>query len=244
LRVNSNGAIGYSELFFPQLVLVHPVLTSDSLLVTVPLSPSPITHTIPLVAPADSELLPSIQIFKSPGPAHLVCPPTHPLSLSLSEFLDRSVALVSKADTGPRLAGEPGFVDSLALELDYDEAETGFADGFPFLFTSRSSLDELNRLAASADMRDVKGYSAERWQQQRNGESRGVEVERMRPNIVVDGCQAWDEDSWELVRFGDEGEGPLIYVVARCPRCPVSTRISLSLLGENYSSHGDNRGFN
>jgi uncharacterized protein YcbX len=189
--------------------------------VMVPLSHSSVTHTIPLVAPGDSELLPSIQVFKSHGPAHLVCPPTHPLSLSLSEFLGRSVAVVSKADTGPRLAGRPGFVDSLALELDYDEAETGFADGFPFLFISRPSLDELGRLASGADMLRIKDYSAERWQQQGNGNGRGIEVERMRPNVVIDGCPAWDEDSWELVRFDDCDDGPLVYVVARCPRCPV-----------------------
>jgi hypothetical protein len=228
---------------------VHPELTPDSLRVTVPASdknPTPTTVEIPLEAPADCELLPSIQIFKSAGPAHLVCPASHPLSEALSVFLERPVAVVSKADTEPRRAGAVGYVDSLALQLDYDdEAQTGFADGFPFLFTTRPSLDQLSTLVANKEMHALKGYDMERWARSGPG-NRGVEVERMRPNVVIDGprCPPWEEDSWELVRFSSSDsngndDDPLAYVVSRCPRCPVSKKkrkkdfLTLSLSPEN-----------
>src|SRR6056297_606081 len=55
----------------------------------------------------------------------------------------------------------------------------GFADGFPFLVTSTASLAELNtRLEAPVEMR------------------------RFRPNIVVEGAGAWDEDHWQSLNIG------------------------------------------
>ncbi|KWT72289.1 MULTISPECIES: MOSC N-terminal beta barrel domain-containing protein [unclassified Variovorax] len=82
------------------------------------------------------------------------------------------------------------------------EAQNQFADGYPLLVASEGSLTELNaRLAAQ-------GHAA-------------VGIERFRPNIVLAGLEAHDEDRVELlhVRTG-EGEARL-QPVKPCSRCPI-----------------------
>jgi hypothetical protein len=71
-----------------------------------------------------------------------------------------------------------------------------FADGFPLLVISEGSLADLNgRLAKPVSMR------------------------RFRPNLVVDGCEAFAEDRWRRIRVGAvEFEG-----VKACSRCVFTT---------------------
>lgn len=78
----------------------------------------------------------------------------------------------------------------------YEEVPLSFADGFPFLLTNEASLRDLqNRCPAS------------------------VKMTQFRPNIVVTGVQAWDEDSWQVVRIGD-----VTFDVAKpCSRCIFTT---------------------
>ncbi|MDN6318868.1 MAG: MOSC domain-containing protein [Marinobacter sp.] len=72
----------------------------------------------------------------------------------------------------------------------------GFADGFPLLITSLASLNELNlRLNAPVAMR------------------------RFRPNIVIEGAPAWQEDNWRKLNLGDQSFG----IVKPCSRCVVTT---------------------
>ncbi|WP_321855257.1 MOSC domain-containing protein [Paraburkholderia tropica] len=94
--------------------------------------------------------------------------------------------------------------------LDQD-APTQFADGFPILVTSESSLAELNaRLAA-------KGAPA-------------LPMSRFRPNIVVDGGEAFDEDFIDTLSIEDEdgGEAVVLRFVKPCARCPLTTIDQLS----------------
>jgi uncharacterized protein YcbX len=71
-----------------------------------------------------------------------------------------------------------------------------FADGYPLLLTSQASLDALNaRLAAP------------------------VEMLRFRPNLVVEGAEAWAEYRWTRLRIG----GAAFRVVKPCDRCVVTT---------------------
>jgi hypothetical protein len=44
-------------------------------------------------------------------------------------------------------------------------------------------------------------------------------MNRFRPNIVVTGCEAFDEDTWRRIRIGDN----TFRVVKGCPRCKVTT---------------------
>ena len=82
------------------------------------------------------------------------------------------------------------------------EALNQFSDGYPLLLASTASLDLLNgKLAA-------RGHPA-------------VGIERFRPNIVLEGIEAHDEDRLELLRIAaDEGEVQL-RPVKPCPRCPI-----------------------
>lgn len=71
-----------------------------------------------------------------------------------------------------------------------------FADGFPFLITNLASLEELNSRLDNA-----------------------VEMRRFRPNIVVEGADPWDEDSWTSLVIGESN----FSLVKPCSRCVVTT---------------------
>jgi uncharacterized protein YcbX len=93
-----------------------------------------------------------------------------------------------------RMAGDD------ARPLGSSSAQPGdrvsFADGFPFLLLSTASLDELNRRL-----------------------SLPVPMDRFRPNIVVEGCEANAEDGWHRVRIGE-----VVFRIAKpCARCVVTT---------------------
>ena len=82
------------------------------------------------------------------------------------------------------------------------EAPNQFADGFPVLVASEASLHELNgRLEAA-------GHGA-------------VGIERFRPNVVLGGVDAHDEDRVDLVRV-EGGDGEIhLQPVKPCARCPI-----------------------
>ena len=79
-------------------------------------------------------------------------------------------------------------------------AQTGFADAFPLLVISTSSLADVN--ARIVD---------------RGGQA--VAMERFRPNVVVDGCEAYAEDRWADVMVGDVA----LTMAGPCERCTVTT---------------------
>lgn len=85
------------------------------------------------------------------------------------------------------------------------EAPNQFADGFPVLVASEASMQELNtRLEAG-------GHAP-------------VGIERFRPNVVLGGVDAHDEDRVDLVRVegGDGREGEIhLQPVKPCARCPI-----------------------
>ncbi len=82
------------------------------------------------------------------------------------------------------------------------EAGTQFADGFALLVTSTASLDELNE-------RLVAGGHAK------------VDQRRVRPNIVLGGLQAHDEDRVGALRIDTGGGSAVIEPVKPCARCPI-----------------------
>ena len=77
-----------------------------------------------------------------------------------------------------------------------------FSDGFPLLLTSTASLQELNtRLQAAGQP--------------------VVGMERFRPNVVIDGVQALDEDRLELLRIDAGAAEVQLQPVKPCARCPI-----------------------
>lgn len=82
------------------------------------------------------------------------------------------------------------------------EAPNQFSDGYPVLVLSQSALEGLNARLLAA------GHAA-------------VGIERFRPNIVLDGVDAHDEDNFgELLIATDEGPARL-RLVKPCSRCPI-----------------------
>jgi uncharacterized protein YcbX len=80
-------------------------------------------------------------------------------------------------------------------------AANQFSDGFPLLVVSEASLAELNRRLAEAGQPPVG-------------------MERFRPNIVLAGIDAHDEDRLDVIRIAADEEVQL-RPVKPCPRCPI-----------------------
>ncbi|MFD3524500.1 MOSC domain-containing protein [Streptomyces sp. NPDC058653] len=78
-----------------------------------------------------------------------------------------------------------------------------FADGYPLLAVSLSSLDALNSLIAQGDHAD----------------EGPLPLNRFRPNLVVAGTAPWAEDEWVRVTVGE-----VTFRVAKpCGRCVITT---------------------
>ena len=98
-----------------------------------------------------------------------------------------------------------------------------FSDGFAVLVTSVASLAELNQRLAAA------------------GEA-PVTMERFRPNIVLAGIEAHDEDRLdELLITTAQGEARL-RMVKPCPRCPIpnidpATALSTPTVGDMLQTY-------
>ncbi len=71
---------------------------------------------------------------------------------------------------------------------------TAFSDGFPLLLISQASLDDLNQKL-----------------------NQPVGMERFRPNLVVTGCKAFEEDTWQKIQIN----GIILDVVKPCSRCII-----------------------
>ena len=78
------------------------------------------------------------------------------------------------------------------------EAPTLFADGYPMLVISEASLQDLN------EKLQAQGRTP-------------LPMNRFRPNIVITGIGAFEEDYAEALRIGAAKLKP----VKPCPRCPI-----------------------
>ncbi|MCK7551811.1 MOSC domain-containing protein [Marinobacter goseongensis] len=77
-----------------------------------------------------------------------------------------------------------------------DIRRVGFADGFPLLVANLLSLEELNTRLETP-----------------------VEMIRFRPNIVIEGAGAWQEDHWHELQIADQR----VRLVKPCSRCVMTT---------------------
>jgi uncharacterized protein len=77
-----------------------------------------------------------------------------------------------------------------------DEDHTGFADGYPILIIAKESLHDLNSRLDSP-----------------------LPMNRFRPNVVVQNCGPFAEDTWKRIRIGNVE----MALVKPCPRCVVTT---------------------
>ena len=110
-----------------------------------------------------------------------------------SERLGRSVRLVFMPDAAKRPT-DPRFAEGL----------TSLSDGFPYLIISQASLDDLNERIAPSGSPD-KGVT--------------IPMDRFRPNLVIAGGDAFQEDGWKEIRIGETR----FQLVKPCARCVVTT---------------------
>ena len=75
-------------------------------------------------------------------------------------------------------------------------ADVAFSDGYPLLILSVASLADLNARL-----------------------SEPLPINRFRPNVVIDGCPAFAEDSGKRIRIGEV----TLELVTQCQRCVVTT---------------------
>jgi uncharacterized protein YcbX len=103
------------------------------------------------------------------------------------------------------------------------EALNQFSDGYPVLVVSTASLASLNDKLTAA------GHAP-------------VGVERFRPNIVLSGLDAHDEDRLQDFHIATEAGEVLLKPVKPCPRCPIPnidpvTAISSSEVGDTLQGY-------
>lgn len=90
------------------------------------------------------------------------------------------------------------FASNAKRQVDLDYARPGdqvaFADGFPLLLISQASLDDLNLRLASP-----------------------IEMQRFRPNLVIEGAEPYAEDRHKAIQIGDV----VLPIVKPCARCSI-----------------------
>jgi uncharacterized protein YcbX len=111
-----------------------------------------------------------------------------------TDFLGRPVRLV-RFDPAHRRLSSLRWTDGI-------EVPNQFSDGFPLLVTSAASLDELNGRLAQA------GHDP-------------VTMARFRPNLVLGGVQAHDEDRLGVLRIDTESGVAELKPAKPCARCPM-----------------------
>lgn len=104
-----------------------------------------------------------------------------------------------------------------------ERAMSQFSDGFPILVASRASLDELNQRL------NAQGHAS-------------VGMERFRPNLVLDGIEAHDEDRIDSLTIETAQGEVTLRLCKPCPRCPMpninpATAVSSPEVGDTLQSY-------
>lgn len=117
---------------------------------------------------------------------------------TVEQSIDASRALSDYLECDVKLVGfAKGFTRFITPDYAVTESDqTLFADAFPLLIASEESLDDLNTRLESP-----------------------VLMTRFRPNIVIKGLGAYDEDNFTRLRIGDV----TFSAVKKCSRCTVTT---------------------
>jgi uncharacterized protein len=169
----------------PQMLLVTPRLGERQVTLS-----SPGLSDLVVPVPSGRDLVP-VSVWASDL---LAAPAGDEAATWLSKVIGESVRLVYLDDPTRR-----------PTHPDYSEPgdRVSFADGYPLLLTSESSLDAVN------------GWIAEG----RKAAEGPIPMRRFRPSVVVSGAPAWAEDGWRRLRIG-----PVTFRNARgCDRCVMTT---------------------
>ncbi len=146
-----------------------------------------------------------VQLSVSGMPDLVVSEPSHAMEREVTVWEDRCSAMDCGDEAANWISCFLGITSRLVffpekefrqVDLSYAQVgdKTAFSDGFPLLLISKASLDDLN----------------ERLEQP-------IEMARFRPNLVVDGCEAFAEDGWKKIRIGTV----IFRIVKPCSRCVI-----------------------
>jgi len=178
MLIDDNGLF-ITQRKYTQLALVDTYLENDKLKITAP-------NFSDLMISEDEFSLETtyVKIWRSECDGFVA---KEKINQWFSEYLNTSVRLVKYNHKKPR-ASNPRYSKGHDI--------VSYADGYPLLAISQSSLDDLNsRLEVP------------------------VTMNRFRPNIIADGCQAYAEDNWKKIKIG----GVEFDAVKRCDRCILTT---------------------
>jgi len=103
-----------------------------------------------------------------------------------------AVRLIRLCDNHDRQVPE----DYAQKDMKKEKQLVSFADGFPFLVISEDSLTDLNSRM-----------------------EKPLPMKRFRPNIVINGCEPFEEDVWQKVKIGST----VFRHVKKCTRCKLTT---------------------
>src|SRR5436190_8419734 len=116
-----------------------------------------------------------------------------------SDVLGRKCQLVVMPETSKR---------HVSKDFDNGDDIVSFADGYPLLLIGEASLEELNARICKRNEEDAD-----------NSVPAPLPMNRFRPNVVVQGSDAFAEDRWAKIRIGET-----IFRVAKpCARCQIPT---------------------
>ena len=180
----------------PRMALVQPALDGTALFLNAPEMP---TLRISLrKAESDAPAVP-IRIWKSNT---LGQDEGDTAARWFSDYLGLGCRLYHVHPGAHRLASPQRISGWLKRQSDIGhfplEHPFGFADGFPFLVANQTSLDNLNQHLAARDHTPVT-------------------MNRFRPNIVVQGLEAYEEDYVSSLHVG----AMTFALVKPCARCPM-----------------------
>jgi uncharacterized protein YcbX len=177
--VEPNGMF-LTQRTLPRMALIEPQLSDQTLSLTGPSFPA-----IQVAREAVNAPRFEVQVWKSTGLSAEDC--GDPVAAWLTDFLGHPARLA-------RIGA--AFHRPILKETAQSGDSVSFADGYPFLAISESSLQELNgRLSAS------------------------IPMNRFRPNFILRGSDAFAEDTWRRFTIGEitfRAGGP-------CARCIVTT---------------------
>jgi uncharacterized protein YcbX len=165
----------------------------------------------PQMALIETRLTPTSLLLKAPGMLLLEVPFASEGDVVTVRVWDDRISAVTQGEIADAWLGNYLGVPARLVRFDYEgtrlaghrytgkvDAPFKFADAFPLLVTNTASLAEVNARL------------------QRQGHA-PVTMARFRPNIVLDGLPAFEEDYVKLLRIGPLAIRP----VKRCARCSV-----------------------
>mmetsp|Transcript_24971 Transcript_24971/g.27788 ORF Transcript_24971/g.27788 Transcript_24971/m.27788 type:complete len:320 (+) Transcript_24971:59-1018(+) len=177
----------------PKLMLVKPTIGATSLTINAPDMP---TIEVPLAGLENNTAF-TVGVWKQTSAG---IDQGDEVAAWFTKYLGKSVRLVRVPRSNPDLpnlsVGNPKYHVPNASII------TAFSDGFPYLVLSEESLEWVNR--------EVKDKP--------DGQ---LSTKRFRPNIVVKGASALEENQWREITVKDVP----FYLTKACPRCKMTTII-------------------